>query len=59
MSGELEIENQTFKDKNILIFEQEGNEVAFKVANNFKGLILNGDPIDEPIVAHWTIWYEY
>ena len=52
MSGELEIENQTFKDKNILIFEQEGNEVAFKVANNFKGLILNGDPIDEPIVAH-------
>ena len=52
MSGELEIENHTFKDKNILIFEQEGNEVAFKVANDFKGLILNGDPIDEPIVAH-------
>ena len=52
MSGELEIEKQTFKDKNVLIFEQEGNEVAFKVANDFKGLILNGDPIDEPIVTH-------
>ena len=52
MSGEIEIENNTFKDKNILIFEREGNEVAFKVANDFKALILNGDPIDEPIVAH-------
>ncbi len=52
MSGELEIENETFKDKNILIFEREGNEVAFKVSNDFKGLILNGEPIEEPIVAH-------
>ena len=52
MSGELEIENKIFKDKNILIFEREGNEVAFKVSNDFKGLILNGEPIEEPIVAH-------
>ncbi len=51
MSGELEIENKTFKDKNILIFEQDGIEIAFKVSRNFKGLILNGEPIDEPIVA--------
>ncbi len=52
MSGELEIENKTFKDKNILIFEREGNKVDFKVSNDFKGLILNGEPIDEPIIAH-------
>ena len=51
MSGELEIENKTFKDKNILIFDQDGIEIAFKVSRNFKGLILNGEPIDEPIVA--------
>ena len=52
MSGKLEIENQTFKEKNILIFEQEGNEIAFVASDDFKGLILNGEPIDEPIVAH-------
>ena len=52
MRGELEIENRTLKEKNILIFEREGNEVTFKISENFKGLILNGTPIDEPIIAH-------
>ena len=52
LSGELEIENEIFKDKNILIFEREGNEIVFKISNDFKGLILNGEPINEPIVAH-------
>ena len=27
-------------------------KILNKIANDFKGLILNGDPIDEPIVAH-------
>tara|TARA_B110000211_G_C14056247_1_gene543502 strand:+ start:1109 stop:1975 length:867 start_codon:yes stop_codon:yes gene_type:complete len=52
MRGELEIENKTFKDKNILIFEREGDEINFKVSEDFKGLILNGEPIEEPIIAH-------
>ena len=52
MRGELEIENKTFKDKNILIFEREGDEINFKVSKDFKGLILNGEPIEEPIIAH-------
>ena len=52
MRGELEIENKTFKDKNILIFEREGDEINFKVSEDFKGLILNGEPIEESIIAH-------
>ena len=52
MEGELKIENKIFKDKSILIFEREGTEINFKVSEKFKGLILNGEPIDEPIVSH-------
>ena len=52
MAGELKIENKIFKDKSILIFEREGTEINFKVSEKFKGLILNGEPIDEPIVSH-------
>ena len=52
MRGELEIENKTFKDKNVLLIEREGDEINFKVFEDFKGLILNGEPINEPIVQH-------
>ena len=52
MSGEVKVENKNFKDKNILIFEREGKHIDLKVSDNFKGLILNGEPINEPIVAH-------
>ena len=51
MHGELKIENKNFKDKDILIFEREGTQIDLKVSDNFKGLILNGEPINEPIVA--------
>ena len=52
MKGELEIKNKAYKDKNIIIFEREGDEIHFKVSAEFKCLILNGDPIEEPIVAN-------
>ncbi len=52
MSGELKVENKYFKNKDILIFERQGTQLDFKVSDNFKGLILNGEPINEPIVAH-------
>ena len=52
MSGELKVENKYFKNKDILIFERQGTQLDLKVSDNFKGLILNGDPINEPIVAH-------
>jgi hypothetical protein len=52
MRGELEIENKVFKENNILIFERDGKDINFTIANNFKGLILNSEPVDEPITAH-------
>ena len=52
MSGEIEIQEKIFKEQNVLVFEQEGEEVNFKVSKNFKGLVLNGEPINEPVVAH-------
>ena len=52
MSGKLKVENKNFKDKDILIFEREGSRIDIKVSDNFKGLVLNGEPINEPIVAH-------
>ena len=52
MSGALKVENKNFKDKDILVFEREGTQIDLKVSDNFKGLILNGEPINEPIVAY-------
>ena len=52
MSGELKVEDKNFQDKDILIFEPEGSLIDLKLSDNFKGLILNGEPINEPIVAH-------
>ena len=52
MSGELEIGKETFKEKNILIFEREGESIDFVISKEFKGLILNSEPIEEPIVAY-------
>ena len=52
MSGELKIDNKSFKENNILIFERNGEDINFNISKNFKGLILNSEPIDEPIVSH-------
>ena len=52
MSGELKIENKPFKENNILISERNGEDINFNLSKNFKGLILNSEPIDEPIVSH-------
>ena len=51
MSGSIEIENNHFSEKNILIFTREGHQISFETSEDFKGLILNGQPIDEPVVA--------
>ena len=52
LNGEVVHENQTYPTHSILIFDRSGTELAFTTSENFKGLLLNGDPIDEPIVAH-------
>jgi len=52
MRGNLKIGNKSYEEKNILILEREEKILSFQTSKNFKALILNGRPIDEPIVAH-------
>ena len=35
-----------------MIFDRGGTDLTFDTSKDFKGLLLNGEPIDEPIVAH-------
>ncbi len=50
--GSLSWEKATYDKKNVLVFEQEGEIINLKLSRDFEGLILNGEPINEPVVAH-------
>ena len=52
MSGKLSINNKNYEEKSILILDKENKMLSFQTSNNFKALILNGEPINEPIVTH-------
>ena len=52
MSGKLSIDNQNYEKQSILILDKENKMLSFQTSNNFKALILNGEPINEPIVTH-------
>jgi redox-sensitive bicupin YhaK (pirin superfamily) len=52
MSGKLSIDNKSYEEKSILILDKENKMLSFQTSNNFKALILNGEPINEPIVTH-------
>ena len=52
MKGDILINNKKYQDQYVLIFGREFENIHFKVSKDFKGLILNGDPIDEPIEAY-------
>jgi redox-sensitive bicupin YhaK (pirin superfamily) len=52
LRGEAYVDSTQYNESSVLIFEQDGDKLNFKTSDNFKGLILNGVPINEPIVAH-------
>jgi len=52
MNGNLELAQKQYEAQNVLIFEREGETINFKASNHFKALILNGEPIEEPIYSH-------
>ena len=39
-------------EKSILIFERDKNLLCFETSKDFKALVLNGKPIDEPVVSY-------
>ena len=52
MSGVLEIEDKKYSENELLVFDNEGDNIQINNSKNFKGLILNGTPINEPVASH-------
>ena len=52
MQGSATVGDQEYTEQTILIFDRDGGELAFEASKDFKGLILNGEPIEEPMVAY-------
>ncbi len=52
LKGTLKLEEKEYREQSVLIFEKNGKSLEFATSSNFKALLLNGEPIDEPIVAY-------
>ena len=52
LKGEIEIDSKKFSSKELLAFSREGELIEISGTQNTKILVLNGDPIDEPIFAY-------
>ena len=52
MRGNISIGDKKYPERAIVIFHRDGNLIDFKTSENFKALLLNGEPINEPVVAH-------
>ncbi|MFT6068022.1 MAG: redox-sensitive bicupin YhaK (pirin superfamily) [Bacteriovoracaceae bacterium] len=51
MKGEALVDDQFFDDQSILIFDRGGDNLKIKTSKGFKALLLNGAPLNEPVVA--------
>ena len=52
LSGKSWTVNQQIQRGNLRIFSQTGSSIQLKMEEDSKVLILNGEPIDEPIAAY-------
>jgi redox-sensitive bicupin YhaK (pirin superfamily) len=52
LKGEVHVDLIKYNESSVLIFDHDGDKLDFKTSSDFKGLLLNGTPIDEPMVAH-------
>lgn len=52
IDGEVTVDDQKVKKQNILLFSQDGEEINLNATGGTRLLVLNGTPIEEPIVAH-------
>lgn len=51
-NGSIDLQGVSYKDKSVIIFDQKGTKINFKTTNNLKALLLNGEPIEEPLVSY-------
>ena len=47
LKGKITHQSKQYDEQNILIFDREGEVLEFKTSDNFKALLLNGEPIDD------------
>ena len=52
LNGEIKLQGTSYLDKSVILFEQEGRDIKFDTSDNFKAILLNGEPIDEPVISH-------
>jgi redox-sensitive bicupin YhaK (pirin superfamily) len=53
MSGHVELaRGESVKDAGLAILDRQGSQVALKALKAAKLLLLGGEPINEPVVAH-------
>tara|TARA_B100000925_G_scaffold291071_1_gene277928 strand:+ start:11197 stop:12117 length:921 start_codon:yes stop_codon:yes gene_type:complete len=52
LKGKITHQSKEYDEQNILIFDRKGEALELKTSENFKALLLNGEPIDEPVFAH-------
>lgn len=52
IQGGSEIQNKTLKPRDLAVFDRSGSKIKISANKNSFYLVLNGDPIDEP-VAHY------
>lgn len=52
LNGKIKLQGTSYSDKSVILFEQEGRDIKFDTSDNFKAILLNGEPIDEPVIAH-------
>ena len=52
LSGKSCIVNQQIQRGNLRIFSRTGSSIQLKMEEDSKASILNGEPIDEPIVVY-------
>ena len=52
LKGSVLIQGKSYGDQSVIIFERDGVNLAFESSDDFKGLLLNGEPIDEPMFSH-------
>ncbi len=52
MQGEVEVNGQTTKALDLILFENESEEITVRASQASHLLLLNGEPIDEPVVQY-------
>jgi quercetin 2,3-dioxygenase len=52
MQGEVEVSGQKAKELDLVLFDNEGEEITVRAEQAAHLLLLNGEPIDEPVVQY-------